>query len=41
MSKITYADKVALNTNAGIPAQNKISDTDMNNVKKAINQLGS
>ena len=40
MSKITYTDKVALNVNAGIPAQNKISDSDMNNVKNAINQIG-
>ena len=41
MSRLTYADKVALNVNAGIPAQNKISDTDMNNLKKAVNQIGS
>lgn len=41
MSKITYADKVALNTNTEIPAQNKVEDTDMNNIKGAINQIGS
>lgn len=41
MSKIIYADKVALNTNAGIPAQNKVNDTDMNNIKNSINQIGA
>lgn len=41
MGRITYADKVALNSNAGIPAQNKVNDVDMNNVKNAINQLGA
>ena len=41
MSKITYTDKVALNTNTEIPAQNKVNDTDMNNIKNAINQIGS
>src|SRR5574344_1363670 len=41
MGKIIFADKVALNTNAGIPAQNKVNDTDMNNIKKAINQIGA
>lgn len=41
MGRITYADKVALNSNAEIPAQNKVNDVDMNNVKNAINQLGA
>lgn len=41
MSKIIYADKVALNTNAGIPAQNKVNDADMNNIKNSINQIGA
>ena len=40
MSRLTYTDKVALNVNAGIPAQNKIVDSDMNNIKNAINQIG-
>lgn len=40
MSKITYADKVALNTNTEIPAQNKVEDTDMNNIKGAVNEIG-
>ena len=37
MSKITYADKVALNTNTEIPAQNKVEDTDMNQIKNVVN----
>jgi len=41
MSKITYADKVALNSNAGIPDANKVKDTDMNDIKGAINQIGA
>lgn len=41
MSKITYADKVALNTNTEIPAQNKVNDSDMNDIKTAVNQVGS
>ena len=41
MSKITYADKVALNLNAGIPDVNKVKDTDMNDIKGAVNQIGA
>lgn len=41
MSKITYADKVALNLNAGIPDANKVKDTDMNDIKGAVNQIGA
>lgn len=40
MSKIIYADKVALNTNTEIPAQNKVEDTDINNIKGAVNEIG-
>lgn len=38
MSRITYANKVALNSNAGIPAQNKVNDTDMNEIKSVVNE---
>ena len=39
MALITYADKVALNENASIPAINKVSAGDMNEIKNAINNL--
>lgn len=38
MAKLTYANKVALNQNISIPDENKITDTNMNDIKKAINQ---
>ena len=41
MSKITYADKVALNLNEGIPDANKVKNTDMNDIKGAVNQIGA
>lgn len=41
MSKITYGDKVAINENASIPEANKITDANMNDIKGAINQVGS
>lgn len=41
MSKITYADKVALNSNSGIPDINKCKATDMNEIKNVINQEGT
>lgn len=34
---ITYEDKVALSVNASIPAENKVRDEDMNEIKSAIN----
>lgn len=37
MANITYADKVALNENPSIAAINKVSDTDMNQIKNVIN----
>lgn len=37
MALITYEDKVALNENASIPAKNKVSAGDMNEIKNAIN----
>ena len=37
MSKITYANKVALNENAEIPDINKITDDDMNEIKAVVN----
>lgn len=37
MSKITYANKVALNENAEIPNINKITDDDMNEIKTVVN----
>lgn len=37
MSKITYANKVAINENAEIPNINKITDSDMNEIKAVVN----
>lgn len=37
MSKITYTNKVALNENADIPNVNKITDSDMNEIKTVVN----
>lgn len=37
MSKITYANKVAINENAEIPDINKITDNDMNEIKTVVN----
>lgn len=37
MSKITYANKVAINENAEIPDINKITDDDMNEIKTVVN----
>lgn len=41
MSKITYTDKQFLYENAPIPATQKVEDTDLNNIKGAINQNGA
>ena len=41
MSKITYTDKQFLYENAPIPAIQKVEDTDLNNIKGAINQNGA
>lgn len=37
MSKITYANKVALNGNAEISDINKVTDNDMNEIKAVVN----
>ena len=37
MSKITYTDKVALNENASVNAINKVSASDMNEIKNVVN----
>lgn len=37
MSKITYANKVAINENAEIPDINKVTDNDMNEIKTVVN----
>lgn len=37
MSKITYANKVALNENAEISDINKVTDSDMNEIKAVVN----
>lgn len=37
MDKITYLNKVNINENSGIAAINKISDSDMNEIKSVIN----
>lgn len=37
MSKITYANKVAINENAEISDINKITDSDMNEIKTVVN----
>ena len=39
--KINYANKVSLNPLPTIDSTNKIQDIDMNNIKDAINQIGS
>lgn len=39
MAQITYDDKVYLNENASVPAINKVQDTDMNELKHAINGI--
>lgn len=41
MAMINYADKVALNSNSGIADINKVNATDMNDIKGAVNQIGS
>lgn len=40
MSKIIYADKVALNANSGIADINKCNANDMNDLKYAVNEIG-
>ena len=37
MSKITYANKVAINENAEIADINKVTDSDMNEIKAVVN----
>jgi microcystin-dependent protein len=37
MAQITYADKSYLNQNATVPASNKVQDTDLNEIKSAVN----
>lgn len=37
MSKITYANKVAINENAEISDINKVTDSDMNEIKAVVN----
>ena len=37
MSKITYANKVAINENAEISDINKVTDNDMNEIKTVVN----
>ena len=37
MSKITYANKVAINENAEIADINKVTDNDMNEIKAVVN----
>lgn len=38
MAKITYQDKVFLNKNEEIADQNKVNDTDLNQIKDVINE---
>ena len=38
MAQITYADKVALNTNSQVADINKVNDSDMNEIKSVVNQ---
>lgn len=38
MSKITYADKETLYTNADIPANKKVQSSDMNEIKNIVNE---
>lgn len=37
MSKITYTNKVAINENVEIPDINKVTDSDMNEIKTVVN----
>lgn len=37
MDKITYLNKVNINENSGIAAINKVSDSDMNEIKSVVN----
>ena len=37
LSKITYANKTALSPQPGISAENKVSDSDMNEIKSVVN----
>ena len=37
MSKITYTNKVAINENIEIPNINKVTDSDMNEIKNVVN----
>lgn len=37
MSKITYANKIAINENPEIPDINKVTDSDMNEIKAVVN----
>ena len=39
MNKITYANKVAINENADIPDINKVTDSDMNEIKNVVNDF--
>ena len=36
-SKIKYTDKVAIQNDTSIPSENKVTDDDMNEIKKAVN----
>lgn len=38
MAKITYQDKVFLNKNEEIADQNKVNDTDLNEIKNVVNE---
>lgn len=38
MAKITYTDKVAVNQNASIPDINKVNASDMNEIKRVVNE---
>lgn len=39
MAKITYSDKANLNSLSSINAENKVSDTDMNEIKTVVNDI--
>ena len=39
MAKIQYTNKVNLNTNPQVPDKNKVSATDMNEIKQSVNDL--
>lgn len=41
MSKINFNNKVAVNQNTSVPDENKCNSTDLNSLKKAVNQIGS